>query len=330
MKWLTAALLALVLIAPGCRKHEQPNGKLQVVTTLFPLYDFARRIGGDHVQVSLLLPPGVEPHSFEPRPEDMVRVNHADLFIYTNPVMEPWAARIVAGVDKGKVSVIEGGKGIPLLPAPRIDEHAPAHPGEQAEEHEHGHADEHEQANQHEHAHEHGGLDPHVWLDFNNARLIAGNILAALVARDPSHKESYRQNAAGLDKELAALDRRFQETLAACPKKVFLHGGHYAFGYLARRYGLRYISASAVNADAEPTPAKLAELVKIMRREHLSYVYTEELLNPRVAETIARETGAKVLMLRAAHNLTRDEFQRGVTFMSLMEEDLQNLKTGLQ
>jgi zinc transport system substrate-binding protein len=281
-----------------------------VVTTLFPLYDFAKRIGGDKAQVTLLLPPGVEPHSFEPRPEDIVRVNHAALFIYTNPQMEPWAAGLVAGVDRGKVTVVEGGKGIQLLPAPEMN----------------GHEEEHKDA----HDHERGGMDPHVWLDLDNARLIAGNILAAMVARDPANKGYYEQNAAALVKDLAALDQRFRETLAACPKKVFLHGGHYAFGYLAKHYGLRYVSASAVNADAEPTPARLVELVQLMRRERLSYVYTEELLSPRVAETIARETGAKVLMLRAGHNVTREELERGVTFIALMEENLKNLKTGLQ
>jgi zinc transport system substrate-binding protein len=306
MKWLIPLLLVVLLVAPGCRQHQEQKGKLQVVTTLFPLYDFAKRIGGDKAQVSLLLPPGVEAHSFEPRPEDIVRVHHADLFIYTNEFMEPWARSIIAGVNQAKLEVVEGGRGIPLLPAPKVDEQEEAH------------------------HHEHGGMDPHIWLDFDNARKIAANILAAYVARDPKNKAYYEQNAAGLDRDLAALDRQYREVLAKCPKKVFLHGGHYAFGYLARRYGLKYISASAVNADAEPTPAKLAQLVQLMRREHLHYVYTEEMLSPRVAETIARETGAKVLTLRAAHNLTRDEFQRGVTFISLMEQNLQNLKTGLQ
>ena len=318
MKWLVALLLTMVIVTPGCRRHERQNGKLQVVTTLFPLYDFARTIGGEKAQVSLLLPPGVEPHSFEPRPEDIVRVNRADLFIYTNGIMEPWAAGIVAGLDKGKVGIVEGGKGIALLPSPKMGGH----------EDEHGHED--EQGHEDEHGHEKGGMDPHVWLDFDNASHLAGNILAAMVLRDPSNRAYYERNAAGLTGELAALDQRYRETLATCPKKVFLHGGHYAFGYLAKRYGLRYVSASAVNADAEPTPSRLAELVNIMRQERLNYVFTEELLSPRVAQTIARETGAHVLMLRAGHNLTRDEFDRGVTFISLMDQNLQNLKTGLQ
>ena len=305
MRWLVASLLVFILIAPGCRQQEQQkNGKLQVVTTLFPLHDFAKRIGGEKAQVSLLLPPGVEPHSFEPRPEDIVRVNRADLFIYTNPVMEPWAASIVAGVDRGKVAIVEGGKGIPLMKAPEVKGH--------------------------EHEGEHAAVDPHIWLDLDNARLIALNILAAYTSKDPANKAYYQQNAAGLTKDLAALDQRYRETLAKSSKKVFLHGGHYAFGYLAKRYGLKYVSASAVNADSEPTPAKLAELVQLMRSEHLNYVYTEELLSPRLAETIARETGAQVLMLSAGHNLSRDQFERGETFISIMEQNLKNLQAGLQ
>lgn len=309
MKWLMAALLALALITPGCKKQEQQTGKLQVVTTLFPLYDFAREVGGEKAQVRLLLPPGVEPHSFEPRPEDVVRVNHADLFIYTNPLMEPWASGIIGGLDRGKVEVIEASKGIALMKATAADSHGEPH-GET-----HGRGD---------------GADPHVWLDLDNARHMVGNILGAYVARDPANKAYYERNAAKLTGELAALDERFKKALAQAPKKVFLHGGHYAFGYLARRYGLRYVAASAVNADSEPTPAKLAELVQLMRREGLHYVYTEELLSPRVAETLARETGAKVLMLRAGHNVTKDDLDRGVSFVTIMEENLQNLKTGLQ
>lgn len=307
MRRLLLFLVVMLLMVPGCKTAERESAKLQVVTTLFPLYDFAKRIGGDKAEVTMLLPPGVEPHSFEPRPEDVVRVNRADLFVYTGPAMEPWAQGILSGVDRGKVQVVEASAGIALQKAPG------------GHEKEHGHGDEHRDA-----------VDPHVWLDFDNARHMADNILAAYVSRDPANKDFYRQNAASLSAELSALDERFRQTIARSPKKVLLHGGHYAFGYLARRYGLTYISASAVNAEAEPTPAKLAELVKTMRREKLQFVFTEELLSPRVAETIARETGAKVLMLRAAHNVTRDELQRGVSFTSIMEENLKNLETGLK
>ncbi len=126
------------------------------------------------------------------------------------------------------------------------------------------------------------------------------------------------------------MDSRFESGLGQCEKRNILHGGHFAFGYLARRYSLGYQSAYALNADAEPTAGKLAELVRQMRKNGLSYIYSEELLNPRVAETIARETGAGLLKLNGAHNISKQDFDRKVTFISLMEENLKNLRTGLQ
>jgi len=312
-RWFMAALMLPVAISlcTACHKREQGGapGKLKVVTTLFPLYDFAKQIGGNKADVSLLLPPGMEPHSFEPKPDDMVRVNRADLFIFTNKYMEPWAAQIVGALDNKKILVADTSRGVKLLKA-----------GSEAAT---GHEDD-------AHGHEAGGVDPHMWLDFDNARLMVDNMLAGFVARDPANREYYSANAAAYKAQLAALDQRFKAGLSQCDKREFLHGGHFAFGYLAKRYGLRYQSAYAVNADAEPTAAKLADLVKQMRSYGLKYVYTEELLNPRVAETIARETGAGLLHLHGAHNISKEDLDRGVTFISLMEENLKNLRIGLQ
>jgi zinc transport system substrate-binding protein len=304
-------LLAAALLCTACHRQEKDvaSGKLRIVTTLFPLYDFAKHIGGDKVEVRLLLPPGTEPHSFEPKPDDIVRVNRADLFIYTNRYMEPWAAQIVSGLDKGKPLVIDASRGVALLKATGFEPHS--HEGEG-------------------HAHGEGGMDPHIWLDFDNARIMVDNILAGLVAGDPTNRAYYEANAAAYKAQLADLDQRYRSGLSLCAKRVFLHGGHFAFGYLALRYGLRYQSAYAVNADAEPTPARLADLIKQMRANGLQIVYTEELLNPRVAETIARETGATLLMLHGAHNISKEDFDRGVTFTALMEQNLKNLRTGLQ
>jgi zinc transport system substrate-binding protein len=111
---------------------------------------------------------------------------------------------------------------------------------------------------------------------------------------------------------------------------MFIHAGHFAFGYMARRYGLQYIAAYGFSPDAEPSPKKLIELVKTLKKHGLAHLYYEELITPRVAETIAKETGASLLMLHGAHNLTKDEFEKGVTFISLMEDNLKNLKAGLQ
>jgi zinc transport system substrate-binding protein len=173
-------------------------------------------------------------------------------------------------------------------------------------------------------------MDPHIWLDPANARLMVENIALALAAKDPANAPLYRTNAARYKQELAALDERFRQGLASCRQRTFLHGGHYAFAYLARRYGLDYLSAYGVSAEAEPTPQKMVALVREMRSHGLRYVFTEELLSPAMAQTVARETGAEVLRLHGLHNVTRDDLERGVSYLSLMEENLKSLRTGLE
>jgi zinc transport system substrate-binding protein len=173
-------------------------------------------------------------------------------------------------------------------------------------------------------------MDPHVWLSIPNAEKMVENITDALVRKDPAGSASYRKNAAAYRARLEELDGKFRTGLAGCDRHIFLHGGHYAFGYLAQRYGLTYASAYAVSADAEPTPRKLMELVKLMRKNSLNHVFYEELLSPRVAETIARETGATLLKLHGIHNVSREDLAGGATYISLMEQNLKNLRTGLQ
>jgi zinc transport system substrate-binding protein len=300
----------------GCQKKE-PQAltsvpkKLVVVTTLFPLYDFSRTIGGDKADVSLLLPPGVEAHAFSPKPEDAVRVARADLFVFTNEFMEPWAMKFVKGLNAEKITLIDSSKGVAFLKS-----------GIKEAESEHSHD---------ESGHRHGGgMDPHIWLDFTNSQIMVDNIAVGMSTKDPVNREYYLANAAAFKAELKRLDDDYKAGLSTCAKRAFLHGGHYTFGYLANRYGLLYESAAAVNADAEPTPAKLIALVKQVRGMGLKYVFSEELLSPRVSEMIAKEAGASVLLLHGAHNISKDDFEKGVTFISLMKRNLANLRTGLQ
>lgn len=316
MKRIALFILVMVLAmaAAGCRKTAEQeaagSGKLRVVATIFPVCEFARVVAGDKAHVTMLLPPGMEVHSFEPRPEDIVRVSRADLFIYTNRYMEPWAGEIVKGAGSSRLTVVDASRGAKFLKAGDGATHAGHDDGE------HGHGGE--------------GMDPHLWLDFSNAQRMVDTIAAALADRDPANRSVYLANAAAYRRKLAELDDRYRTGLATCATRTVLHGGHFAFGYLANRYGLRYESAYAVSADAEPTPAKLAALVKQVRAEGLKYIYTEELLDPRTAETIARETGASILMLHGAHTVSKTDLDKGVTFIGLMEKNLENLRKGLQ
>jgi zinc transport system substrate-binding protein len=282
--------------------------KLEVITTLFPTYDFAKQIGKERVHVTLLLPPGVEAHTFEPRPADMVKLNHADLFVYTGKYMEPWVAKVLAGVTPSLI-VVDTSQGIELIDM--VEEKA---------HHDHEH---------HDHTHE--GKDPHIWLDLAHAQQMVMTLATALAQKDPKNSQFYADNAQAYTVKLAELDHRFQTMLAAAKHKRLIYGGHFAFGYFAKRYGLSHSSPyQGFSPNAEPRPKALVTLIKQLRQSGMKYIYHEELLDPKVARTIAQETGTKLELLHGAHNVSKDELQRGVTFLELMEMNFNKLKIGLE
>jgi zinc transport system substrate-binding protein len=298
---LAACVMMMFLISCQAKQEKADHSKkLIVIASLFPLYDFARNIGQDRADVSFLLPPGLEAHSFEPKPGDMVRLNQANVFLYTNSAMEPWVQDVLKGVQNRDLKVIESGQGIAMI-------------------------SDHDRR-----GHDHGGADPHIWLDFSNAVKMVDHILAGFIEKDPLNRDFYQGNADAYKTKLNDLDRQFREGLSGCRKKIIVHGGHSAFGYLAQRYGLKYVAVSGFSPDAEPTPAGMVRISKTMKANGLNHLFYEELLLPRIAESIARETGSSLLMLHGAHNVSKDEFERGVSFMDLMQINLQNLKRGLQ
>lgn len=306
---LLILLVATVFTASCSRKGDiEAGGRLRIVTTIFPLYDFVRNIGGESVAAQLLLPPGVEAHSFEPRPEDVVRVSKADLFVYTNAEMEPWGERLLRGVE-GRTAPqrVEAGAGARYLNAR----------GGGESDHQ-GHRDGSTP-----------GRDPHIWLNIANARIMVDNITAAICARAPAKRELFLANAAAYKKRLEGLERRFRDGLAACGTREFIHGGHYAFAYLADDYNLTYLSAYGITADSEPSPRRMMEIVRTVRDHKLKTIFFEELLAPRVAETVAAETGVELVKLHGIHNVTREELDSGASYIGLMEQNLASLRRGL-
>lgn len=302
------AIGVVILIASGLyfainfsRTPQNNSQKLIVVTTIFPLYDFVKNIGQDKVEVSLLLPPGVEAHSFEPKPSDIAKINTADVFIYTGKFMEPWAQDIIQGVTNKNLKVIDASIGITLIPGVFHDADEPA-----------------------------GSQDPHIWLDFGNDQQIVQTITNALIAKDPTNAAYYQQQAAQYQAKLSALDVQYQTALNSCTAREIIYGGHYAFGYLAKRYNLQYFAAQGISPDAEPTAQDLVKLVKQIKDNNIKYVFYEELTTPKIAETIAQETSAQMLLLSAAHNVSKEDLISGKTFLQIMTGNLNNLKVGLQ
>jgi zinc transport system substrate-binding protein len=302
------SLAVFVIIVLGCsffacaKRSEGPvqMKKLRVVTTLFPLYDMAKSIGADKAEVVLLVPPGVEAHSFEPKPSDIVKINEADVFVYTGKFMEPWAEDVIKGTVNKNLIIVDASHGTKMIPGVFRDAHKPA-----------------------------VSPDPHIWLDFDNAKVMVKNIVQAFQLQDSANKYFYEQKATDYSGKLTELDALYKKTLATCRDREIVYGGHYAFGYLARRYGLKYLAAQGVSPDAEPTAKDLISLVEQIRKDKIKYVFYEELTSPKIAETIAGETRAKMLLLNAAHNVSRAQVDQGISFFDILKRDLDNLTIGL-
>jgi zinc transport system substrate-binding protein len=311
---ISAVIVSLFAAVKYSGKQQSPPDKITIVTTLFPLYDFAKTIGGDNVEVILLLPPGVEPHSFEPTPGDITKISRANIFVFTGEFMEPWAHEILSGISNKKLIVVDASKGINLIPASQQHEH----------HHEHG-----EQCKHHEHE-QYEGMDPHIWLDFDNDTIIIDNITNALCEVDADNADFYHANAERYKTKLAQLDADYKTQLSDCTSETIVFGGHYAFGYMAKRYNLNYLAAQGLAPDSEPTATDLIALIEQIKKGNIRCVFYEELASPKIAETLASETGAKMLMLNPGHNVSRKDMENNISFIGIMLNNLQNLRTGLE
>jgi zinc transport system substrate-binding protein len=252
----------------------------------------------------MLLPPGTDAHHYELKPEDIVKVSKTDIFLFTNFEMEQWAYKIINAAEKNtNMLAIETGNGAVLLPLNEVEE---------------------------EQNHHVSRFDPHIWLDMDNAQKMVDNIATAFIKKDSRNSDYYLKNAHNYKLKLIALDRRYRAELTRCKTRTILHAGHWAFAYLAKRYNLNYIAAYNVSADAEPSPQKMVDLVEQVKSQRVAYIYYESMINPRLAQMIARETGAGLLKLNNGHDVSKADIKSGETFISLMEKNLTNLKKGLQ
>ncbi len=309
---------------------ETENGaevhKIKVMTTLFPQYDFAKIVGGDKVEVTLLLPPGVEAHSYEPTPQDIISIQESDLFVYTGEQMEPWVHKMVENVKSDGLTIVDSSKGIELMMGHHHD-----HEGED-EDHDHdaGDDDHDHDADSEDEDHDHEGVDPHIWLDPVLAKTMVDNLTEGLILVDPENEAYYQQNADAYKLKLDELDNSFRAAFEKTDSKTIIYGGHFAFGYFAKRYGLENISPfEGFSPDAEPTPAKIAELIENLKKAGTHYIFYEELVDPKIARIISEETGAEMLLLHGAHNVSKEERESGITYIEIMQQNLENLKIGL-
>jgi zinc transport system substrate-binding protein len=292
--------LSLVLLA-GCSTRESTSsagdsGKLRVYTSFYTMHDFVQKIGGDRIKLTNLVPAGTEPHDWEPSAKDMAGLGKADLLIYNGAGMEGWLEKVVKSLGNKELVLVEAAKGIKLLE------------GSQHEELEY---------------------DPHVWLNPLLAKQQMAVIKDALSAADPSNKEFYEMNFTEQAGKLEELDREFKNSLAQYTHKEIVVA-HQAFGYLCKAYGLKQIAIEGLNADSEPTPSKMAEVATFAKENGVKVIFFEELLNPKIAKTIAEEAGAETEVLNPLEGLKEEDIKGGKDYFSVMRENLKALKKALK
>ncbi len=281
---------------------QTDNEKVKVIATLFPQYDFVKQIGKDKVEVTLLLPPGTETHTYDPSPKDIIKINESDLFVYTGDNMEPWAASI-SGSISSRVNILDASKNAEYIK----EEH-------NNEKHEH-------------HEHEY---DPHIWLDISNAKQMVDNILNELVKIDPQNANYYNQNAEVYKRNLDKLDDRFLDVIENSKRNIVCFGDKFAYMYFLKRYNLDYISAyDSCSANSEPSVSKILEIEKSIEKENIPVIFYESLSEGTVAKSIAKDTGIKALVFSSVHTVSDDDIQKGATYISVMEQNLESLKIAL-
>ena len=288
------------------KRTDKENNKLNVIATIFPVYDFARNIGGDKINVKMLLPPGIDAHHYELRPEDIVKVTKADIFLFTNFELEQWAYKIIKAADKNtNMLAIETGSGTVLMPLNKETQKKTimkitkrTFPDLIR-------------------------ISGWIWITRKRWWIISRMLLSKKI---PATAIITKKTPMITNSNLWLWISNTETELSGCKTKTILHAGHSAFAYLAKRYNLQYIAVYNVFADAEPSPQKIFTLIEQIKNEKVPYVYYEDMINPRLAQTIARETGAGLLKLNNGHDIRKKDLDKGESFISIMENNLTNLE----
>jgi zinc transport system substrate-binding protein len=293
---LAVAMVALGAAACSRSATAIAPDSVSVVASFYPLAEAAVEVGGDHVRVTNLTAPGVEPHDLELTPRQLEAITTADVVLYLGGGFQP-AVEDAIGDAQGRT--VDVSAGLRTLPPPAGEG---SDPGLSA--------------------------DPHVWLDPVLYGQIVGIVEAALAAASPGDASTFAANAAAFRAKVGSLDRAYRTGLATCARDVIVTS-HAAFGYLSQRYGLRQEAISGLSPDAEPSPQHLADLATLVERDGVTTIFTESLVSPKVAQTLAQETGATTAVLNPLESLTGEEMSAGDDYVSVMRDNLTELRTAL-
>ena len=306
--FVLALTLALPLTACGGETGGD-DGKLTVIAANFPGYDLTKAVAGELAVVSMLLPPGTESHSYEPTPRDILAVQNCDLFVYLGGESDAWVETILGSLDK-PVKTLRMMDCVPTL------EEEPLEGMEEIHDHDHDHG--------------HGQVvevDEHVWTSPVNAGKIAEHICTELTAIDEANADAYAANADAFLAELTKLDGEIRTYVESAAEPVMVFGDRFPLRYFAEEYHITcYAAFPGCSTQTEPSAATIAYLTDLVREKQLSTVYDIEFSNHLVADSIAEATGAKTALFHSCHNVSKQELDDGVTYLTLMRGNLETLK----
>lgn len=310
MKKAVAAIIIFLMfsmILTGCSGVSgtgEDKGRLKIYTSFYPMYFLASEIAGDKAEVISMVPAGAEPHDWEPTPKLVIELNKADMLVYNGAGMETWIDNILPNINEKRTRIVDASEGIELL-----------EPQEDEEEHE-------------TERHEHSDHDPHIWVSPIRIMQQAQIIYEALLETDPENAGYYGKNKQELDEKLTQLGKDINDASKSFRSNVIVVS-HEAFGYFANDYGFKQVAIKGVNPQEEPSPSKMAELVRECREHNVKYIFFEQLASPKLSETLAKEVGAGTLVLNDAAGLSEEDIKAGKNYITVMYENLENLKKAL-
>ena len=346
-------------------KVENNKNKLKVVTTIFPEYDITRAIAKDKIDLELLIKPGVDVHSFSPTPQDIKTVESSNVFIYGGTDHDTWVETLTKSIDMKDKKVVKLVDGIEQLEEETVDgmkhehdhdhddkeekhDHDHDHDHDEKEEkhnhdhdhdhdkkdekHDHDHDEKNEKEEKHNHDHDHDDdeLDPHYWTSPKNAIKMVNTITNALVEKDPENAEFYKENAKNYIKQLEEVDKELHNVVDNAKIKKVVVADRFPFRYLFADLGLEYRALfSACSVESTASAGQIKKMVDYVKTNKIPVVYRIEMGKGEMAETVAKDSGAKVKLLHSIHTVTKDEFDKGVTYIDLMKQNIEALKEGL-
>lgn len=315
MKKILIILVMTVFLLTGCGSSDKKedaktattDGKLNISTSTYPMYYIAEEIGRENINLDILVPIGVDPHDYELSLKEIKDLEKTDLFLYNGAGLENWGEKIADDLTKKGKVVIDASTKVELL--------------DSKDDHDYDSEEQHEEES-------HGSKDPHIWLDPINMEKIAKALTEQLQNLDEKNRELYQKNYEDFAKKITTLDNDYKEQLKNKKQNTILVS-HKAFSYLANRYGLEQIAVTGISPHAEPSPKSISKLIDITREKNIEYIFFEVLSSPKSVQTIANEADLKVLTLNPLGGITKEQFDSGVDYIDIMEENLVSLKKAL-